>query len=451
MIKHLRNIAIVIMLVGCLRSSGLALTNEEAFFQFQFNFITPGARATALGGAFIGLADDATAVESNPAGLTTLTAPEISVEFKHITYTAEQMYSNIGLEADITRKEFDNVVETVPFLSVVYPYKQFVFSLYRQELVNYKSSYRTSAYPIVIPGTYNPATAIVDFSPPIDASVDLTVTNYGIGVALQLFEGFSVAVSPRWAEMEMKSFSTLFGRETFPGPTDFLDADIASTSKIDGKDVGYSVNVGVLWTPHPKMSIGAVYRSGPEFTVMEAIVERGERGEVIGGTFLDPELAEFTLKTPDSFGAGVAFRATEFLTVTLDVVHIRYEELLDDFDIVSTLAGSSTLPLSSTENYTIDNGTEVHAGVEYIIPFGNRFLALRSGVYNEPDHTIRFTGSTGDPRIDIFQREISPEGEDQIHITGGLGLVVSDSFQVDTAVNIADKSTQLSLSAVYRF
>lgn len=451
MIKHLRNIAIVIMLVGCLRSSGLALTNEEAFFQFQFNFITPGARATALGGSFIGLADDATAVESNPAGLTILTVPEISVEFKHITYTAEQIYSNLGLRTDITRKEFDDVVETVPFLSVMYPYKRVVFSLFRQELINYKSSYRTSAFAIVIPGTYNPSTEMVHFSPPIDASVDLTVINYGIGAAVQLFEGFSIAVSPRWAEMEMKSHFTSFGRNTRFGPTDFSDADTLNTSRIDGKDVGYSMNAGVLWKPHPKMSIGVVYRTCPGFAVMETSLTRGESGEVIGTTSLDPEVAEFTLKVPDSFGVGLAFLATDFLTFTLDVVHIRYEDLLENFDIVTTLTESATLPTSSKENYTVDNATEVHAGVEYMIPFGERFLALRAGVYNEPDHTIRFTGTTGDPVHDIFEREISPGGEDQIHITGGVGLVVSDRFQIDTAANIADRSTQLSLSAVYRF
>lgn len=440
MTKHLRNIVIAIMLVGCLRSSGLALTNEEAFFQFQFNFITPGARATALGGSFIGLADDATAVESNPAGLITLTAPEVSVELKHISYTTEHIYENRSPETDITKRDFDDSVGSAPFVSVVYPYKRFVFSLYRQELVNYRSSYQTSAFPIVIPVTYNPSTEMADFSPPIDASVDLTVTNYGIGVAIQLFEGFSIAVSPRWAEMEMKSLSTTFGYTTSPGPTDFSDDDILNTTKIDEKDVGYSMNIGVLWKPHPKVSIGTVYRSGSTFTVMETGLGRGE-SELVPGRLADPELAEFTLKVPDSLGVGVAFRATEFLTFTLDVVHIRYEDLLEDFDIIVS-------PDKYTkENYTVDNATEVHVGVEYIIPFGNRFLALRAGVYNEPDHTIRFTGTTAYP----VYREILPGGDDQTHFTGGLGLVVSERFQVDTAANIADNSTQLSLSAVYRF
>jgi len=42
---------------------GRAQTNTENFSQFEFNFNNPGARATGIGGAFISIADDATAAE----------------------------------------------------------------------------------------------------------------------------------------------------------------------------------------------------------------------------------------------------------------------------------------------------------------------------------------------------------------------------------------------------
>ena len=429
MIRHILRVFIIAIIACGVHSSGLALTNEEVFSQFQFNLITPGARATALGGAFIGLADDATTVGTNPAGLTILNVPEVSIELKHISYTAEHLYENRNPETDITKREFDDSVGSVSFVSVVYPYKRFVFSLYRQELVNYKSSYQTGVFPIDIPGTDRAFY-------PMDASVDLTVINYGIGAAIHLFEGFSIAVSPIRSHMKMISHSTRFGLNTSPGPTDFMETDVVGSSEIDNEDIGYSVNAGILWKPHPKVSIGAVYRSGAEFTVTETIP--GQRG-------YDPDLTEFTLKVPDSSGVGTAFRVTDFLTLTLDAVHIRYEDLLEDFDIVMD-------PSEFTkENYTVDNTTEVHFGVEYILTLEERLLALRAGVYNEPDHTIRFTGTMEDPTFDIIGRELFPGGDDQIHITGGLGLVISDRFQIDTAANIADRSTQLSFSVIYRF
>lgn len=436
----------VIMLIMCVSwaySSAFALTNEEAFAQFQFNFITPGARATALGGAFIGLADDATAVESNPAGLTILTVPEVSIEMKHLTYSSEQIYSNISLhpddrDLDIVEKEYQDSVESVPFLSVVYPYKRVALSLYRQELVNYKSSYRTDAQQILLFETYDPSTGLISSIIPRDTSVDLTITNYGIGLALQVSENFSIAISPRRSHLKLNSHSATYGHEDMFGiiATDFSDADLRSKNSIDDEDVGYSVNAGVLWRPHPRVSIGAVYRSGPEFRVAEAVGAQDE---------YDPDLAEFTLNIPDSFGCGMAVRFTEFLTVTLDVLYIRYQDLLEDFDMVWNQEQGTK------KNFTINNATEIHLGMEYILKIGEHYLALRAGGYYEPDHTIRFTGTTGDWREDIFRKTLFPGGDDQLHITGGLGIVLNNRFQIDAAANIAEKTSQLSISAVYRF
>src|SRR4029078_8756828 len=60
-----RNRSIVVtMIVGMCAvwaAPARAQSNDEVFPSFQFNFSTPGARANALGRAFIGLADDASA------------------------------------------------------------------------------------------------------------------------------------------------------------------------------------------------------------------------------------------------------------------------------------------------------------------------------------------------------------------------------------------------------
>src|SRR6185503_2932057 len=62
------------------------LTNSETFSGFQFNFNNPGARALGMGGAFVAVADDATAVIANPAGLVILQRPELSAEVKFTTF-----------------------------------------------------------------------------------------------------------------------------------------------------------------------------------------------------------------------------------------------------------------------------------------------------------------------------------------------------------------------------
>ena len=67
-----------------------ALVSIDQNLDFNFRFNNPGARANAMGGAFIALADDATAAYTNPAGLTILTKPEISIEYKTMEYENTQ-------------------------------------------------------------------------------------------------------------------------------------------------------------------------------------------------------------------------------------------------------------------------------------------------------------------------------------------------------------------------
>ena len=61
----------------------------SGFSIIPFDFGPPGARALGMGGAFIALADDATAAEANPAGLTNLSRAEASVHLRHSAFEVE--------------------------------------------------------------------------------------------------------------------------------------------------------------------------------------------------------------------------------------------------------------------------------------------------------------------------------------------------------------------------
>ena len=104
----------------------------------DWNFTGVGARVAGMGGAFIGVADDATAVSWNPAGLTHLDKPEASIVGR-------------GL-GEIYEVDFDYGVETyedehaiLNFLSGVYPFefsgKQIVAALAIQRQLDLYSYY----------------------------------------------------------------------------------------------------------------------------------------------------------------------------------------------------------------------------------------------------------------------------------------------------------------------
>src|SRR5215471_17126052 len=70
------------LLVILVATFGMVALGAEARAQLIVNLSTPGARASAMGGAFIAVADDATTAITNPAGLSNLSIPEIYVEGK---------------------------------------------------------------------------------------------------------------------------------------------------------------------------------------------------------------------------------------------------------------------------------------------------------------------------------------------------------------------------------
>src|SRR2546423_8776292 len=96
-------------------------TDIESLSGFQFNFGNPGARSLGMGGAFIGLADDASAAEANPAGLTILRKTEFSVEARN--YLEQQLLTTSGTFPDVQRTAFTHYSQRVQlaFASVVVP------------------------------------------------------------------------------------------------------------------------------------------------------------------------------------------------------------------------------------------------------------------------------------------------------------------------------------------
>src|SRR5215472_10782626 len=105
-------------------------TDIESLSGLQFNFGNPGARSLGMGGAFLGLADDASAAEANPAGLTILRKPEISIEARN--YLESQLFTTTGTFPDVTRTAFNHYSRRaeLTFASAVYPIGNFTIGAY---------------------------------------------------------------------------------------------------------------------------------------------------------------------------------------------------------------------------------------------------------------------------------------------------------------------------------
>ncbi|HZE88759.1 MAG TPA: hypothetical protein VE404_04380, partial [Verrucomicrobiae bacterium] len=127
-----RRLATALFLTAVFAAPAAAVTDEEIFRDFRFNFANPGARALAMGGAFIAIANDATAAQANPARLGVLRRPEIFAEVRNRNTDASGVNTGnflidptINPSADLSlNSQIDPETQTVPsVVSFVYPFK----------------------------------------------------------------------------------------------------------------------------------------------------------------------------------------------------------------------------------------------------------------------------------------------------------------------------------------
>jgi long-chain fatty acid transport protein len=380
----------------------------------QFNLAPPGARSLGMGASFIGLADDATASESNPAGLTILTRPEISGHLRLSSFRNEfpDTVSGRGFQT------FDNSVTSPAFFSLVYPYRRAAISFYVQRAADFKSS-------SVFEGRFTDRLA--NGAPLVVNDVDTTRTNFqvthlGLSLAFKVGPKLSVGGSVRQTQLKLDSLTNVtFTYPNFAGFSDTLEL----TS--NNKDNSVTFNAGILANPSSKLSIGAVVKKGASLELPAQVTSRSifpggnNNNNVSGNTFV---------AVPTSFGGGLAYRPTDRLTVLADVVHILYSDL-DPGDSV----GSIFVQYGEGGGEEIKDATELHLGTEYAWSAGkNMLLALRAGVYTDPDHD----GLGG---VD----------SSQVHATFGGGVVLNNKVQIDAAANIGKRVREGLLSFVARF
>jgi long-subunit fatty acid transport protein len=432
--KHLTFTFRLCALLAVLISSARSQTNTENFAQFRFNFNNPGARATGLGGAFISIADDATAAEANPAGLTTLLRPEVSLEGKGIQFTTRvQNFSSTGTDPNFqsVSREFKNSIFSPSFATVVFPFRKFTFSAFRYELVNFESAFFTEGASLL---TSQGATHFF----PVKSSTKLKVVNWGGSAAYKISNEFSLGVSGGVSAISMNSSLTRYLLAVFN------DGVIANSATIDDTGTDFFINVGLIYKPTDKFSVGVVYKQRPSFDLHHSFrIVLNPRDSI--------ENKSIHFRVPSSIGIGLSYRPTDVLTLAFDVVRIQYSSLTKD--MVLTISQDA----ASAADFTVDNGFEVHGGAEYVTFIGTMGLVFRAGAYLEPDNRIRWVGNVNDSSDPdrIFSRELLAalfkKGDSYVHGTFGVGVVISDNFQFDVAGNISSVTKEAVGSLVVRF
>ncbi|HYI12711.1 MAG TPA: outer membrane protein transport protein [Thermoanaerobaculia bacterium] len=446
----------------------------EALSGLQFNFGNPGARSLGMGGAFLGLADDASAAEANPAGLTILRKPEVSIEVRN--YLEQQLFTTTGTFPEMVRTPFtyhsDRAVIT--FASAVFPIKNFTLGAYFHEPLNNQGGGIVDITEDPITGDVlgrpnffmptevvgdeiqyvgtpiseqecenrreqmnNPFACLEFRLDPFVSVLQLRQRTFGLAGGWQVHPKFSVGGSVRH-----QRFQEVAGTLRLDPNTGQLKqllyqstADIENGNLEIKEETDITFSVGFKWAPTDKISVGGVYKKGPEFAAPLLYADASNDFEL-------QVAADVKFHVPDVAGIGVSVRPIPTLTINFDAVHVKYSNLVDDFVAASAEVSGIDEPFKANDV------VELRLGAEYL--FSTRIpFAIRGGYWRDPAHSVQWNGPLNHPTF-VAEQILYPEGEDQNHFSIGAGLAWP-RFQIDVAYDTSDQYKVGSISAVTRF
>lgn len=412
---------------------------QEQPATFEFSFSNPGARSLGFGGAFAALADDATAAFANPAGLVQLIEPELSAELRASSrrtefveggrVSGEPSGQGVDTVAGLRRGVFETDQTEVPFAAFVYPVKRVSFAVYRQIWADFSLSSR-------IDGLFGVEDGEGTRAGDIGARVRVEVVNSGLAAAYKVTERWSLGLGVVYYEALMRSVAEEFSQdeEAFYEPSEFSADRLDTTYSHRAEDSGLSLHAGFLGRVSARWSIGGYFRQGPEMTLRVVETAGPAEEDFPEGTVVLDETSP--LRLPDVYGLGVAYRSQGGAwTVSCEWSRVRYSLITDGLDV----------DVIDPRQVELSDGDEFHLGLERVFARSRPIVALRLGAWLDPAHRV-----VAGPNADPFEEAVFQAADDEIHATGGVGLVF-ERFQLDLGADLSDRADFASLSLVYRF
>ena len=436
--RHRVVFAAVVFVCGSVCAAADAQTSLQV--PLQFDFLNPGAKSLAMGGAFTGVADDATATLANPAGLIQLSQPEISIEGR-LTANDTAFLQGGRLSGQIFNQGIDTVNGPVfgtsegrhtgpTFISIVSPFRsnRWVVAAHRHELVRVDQEFFSTGVFQQAPGEFTSRR-----DTPQRGDRQLSITSYGGSVAFAPRTGVAVGAGVTVYRFSMASVFTRYDTEGFLGAP-MLSREIGRSSQI-GDDTGVSPSVGIFLGTGGRTRAGALYRHGPAFSFTTK-----------DGT--DPE-RQVTFRVPHTLAVGVSHRLRPSILLAAEVTRVTYARLEDEF-VTDQARGAGR-----ADDFGIDSGTEVHVGGQYLALGWRWAPKFRLGAWYDPNHSVRFRPSTppttaSDRTFDERLGVALSKGENRVHGTGGIGLSISPRVEWNAGLDIAAGSYIVSTSIILR-
>jgi len=284
-----------------------------------------GTRAINMGGAFIGLADDASAVYWNPAGLAWLKGGRLEMGVYTMSSTGwdRNSVSNLPLremnpaKGDVFMKIYPSEPTKFKDSNDFWP-----FAAVMPAIAGYKSfdnyTFGFGIYPNLGIGTswddkiQDPKT-FADITASFYSMV--AVLNGNMSIAKRLSDKFSIGLGLEFVYVR----GTMDADKNYRNSRSTLRPDYEFRLESETDGVGVQGIIGLYYRLSPKLSFGAVFKTGTRFdlngntSIRQTFFIQGEEQGIA-------EKSDHTQRFiyPPAWGIGIAYRPSHLLTLTFD-------------------------------------------------------------------------------------------------------------------------------------
>ncbi len=355
------------------------------------NPVGSGARAMGMGGAFIGVADDATAASWNPAGLLQLTKPELSIVGSYFSGENEYGASHVD-GGDIT--DHSSQIFHLNYASGVLP-----FTFFNRNLVlsfNYQHLYEFS---MDISKTWREEDAEGVF---IDKLHKDSKHQQGSLCTLSPARAFMIkrflflGVTCNFWDHELLDNGWENINTQYAEGTEIRDEPIITRSEIYEKYdfSGFNMNFGFLLKSDYFRLFGKkrqIQFGGVLKTPFKADIQHEKQEKVYTEFPEDPVLNYYydhisrnnlTLEMPLSYGLGLCFHFSESLALAVDVYKTHWDQYVLVYDSDDRW---SPINKKREEEAKITPTTQIRCGGEYVFQNPKRDIHLRMGFFYDPE------------------------------------------------------------------
>jgi len=369
--KKIFCVAIVLLISVGLFANGLSLNSI-------------GPKALGMGGAFIGLADDGSAIYWNPAGLAGQ-HNAISVSVADIIPMANYDLAMYGIEAEAEMNHYIS-----PNIFVNYNVGKFVFGLGAYVPAGLGAEWDgADLVAFNGPAAFDPTGALTNafYGTEFEWMSKIGVFDISPAVSYELSDQLSIGVAANiyYGMLELKRGADFFGYDfdptspTFGTPVMGVEDGMLDTQQlIDVTGFGYGGAFGLMWKPSEKVNVGFSYRSPVNVEFEGDAGFENPLFALVGMTDAMAKMdAEMDIEWPTWIGGGVAIKASDKLTLTADAQYTNWAAM-EKVDVIVQMPTGETV---SEMHLLWKDAIQYRLGLEYMMKHN---LALRTGWYYDP-------------------------------------------------------------------